>query len=431
MALSYQQALLVKGTIPALRERGETITSIFYDNMLRDHPELNDIFNRVNLVNGRQPRALCAVILSFASNINNISELIPRLERMCNKHCSLGIQPEHYELVAKYLIQAFSEVLGPAMTPAVREAWTKAYYMLARMLCAREAQIYGSFGKWDGWRKFRIDRKVCETDDMWSFYLVPHDGKAIPSYMPGQYVSVQFHVPEMGHNQIRQYSLSDAPRSDCYRITIERDEGARHTNAVSMCYFNPGIVSNIMVDDLHVGSVVNLSHPSGEFFLDTTAFSSVPLILISSGIGAAPLVAIANAALEAQATRRVSWIQGAKSLEAMPFRQHLAKMARSYKGLSVKHFPDRVGSEPDAPAVAGQEFLDQVSADTLGLDHGGSDYYVCGPEEFIASVSAYLVARGVPRTRLHLEVFSTGDPATKRTKPAPNPQEPPRECPFR
>ena len=96
MALTYKQAQLVKSSIPALQERGETITTIFYENMLREHPELNDTFNRVNLVNGRQPRALCRVILGFASSINNISELIPRLERTCNEHCSLGVQPEHY-----------------------------------------------------------------------------------------------------------------------------------------------------------------------------------------------------------------------------------------------------------------------------------------------------------------------------------------------
>jgi nitric oxide dioxygenase len=128
MALSYQQSKLVKDTIPALREHGEKITTIFYRNMLRDHPELNSLFNSVNLKTGRQPRALTSVILSFASNITNISELIPKFERMCNKHCSLGIQPEHYEIVGKYLLRAFGEVLGPAMTPAVFAAWEKAYW---------------------------------------------------------------------------------------------------------------------------------------------------------------------------------------------------------------------------------------------------------------------------------------------------------------
>jgi nitric oxide dioxygenase len=61
MALTYQQSKLVRDTIPALREHGEQITTTFYRNMLRDHPELNNYFNSVNQKNGRQPRALTSV----------------------------------------------------------------------------------------------------------------------------------------------------------------------------------------------------------------------------------------------------------------------------------------------------------------------------------------------------------------------------------
>ncbi|CRK37844.1 hypothetical protein BN1708_020384, partial [Verticillium longisporum] len=91
MALTYKQSVLVRGSTPALREHGETITSLFYANMLRAHPELHDMFNTANQANGRQPRALTSVILAFAANLNHTAELIPRLERMCNKHCSLNI----------------------------------------------------------------------------------------------------------------------------------------------------------------------------------------------------------------------------------------------------------------------------------------------------------------------------------------------------
>ena len=81
MALTYEQTKLVKATVPALREHGETIAATFYKNMIRDHPDLNNYFNSVNQKNGRQPRALTSVILSFASNISNLYELIPKLER--------------------------------------------------------------------------------------------------------------------------------------------------------------------------------------------------------------------------------------------------------------------------------------------------------------------------------------------------------------
>ncbi|RSL77896.1 hypothetical protein CDV31_017300, partial [Fusarium ambrosium] len=189
MALSYQEVKLIRDTIPALADHGERITTILYRRMLRDHPELNNYFNLINLANGRMPRALTAVILSYANNINNITELVPKLERMSHKHCSLGVMPEHYPIVAKYLIGAFAEVLGPVITPSVIDAWTKAYWILARMLAGRESQLYRSFGRWQGYRQFRIERKVEEAQDVYSIYMVPVDGQPLPTFMPGQYVS--------------------------------------------------------------------------------------------------------------------------------------------------------------------------------------------------------------------------------------------------
>jgi nitric oxide dioxygenase len=226
----------------------------------------------VNQLNGRQPRALTAVILDFANNINHISELIPKLERMCHKHCSLGIKPEHYELVANYLIEAFGEVLGPVMTPECRVAWLKAYWMLAKMLIGRETQIYKEFAaeKWPGWRKFKIDRKVAESDDIVSFYMKPKDGKRLPNFYPGQYISIQVHSPEVGYLQSRQYSLSEAPRHDYYRVSIKRDQGSQFRNAAAEAYFNPGVVSNILIDSMVPGDEIEMTHPAGEFYLVRT-----------------------------------------------------------------------------------------------------------------------------------------------------------------
>ena len=392
MALSYKEALLVKGTLPALREHGETITSLFYENMLREHPELHNIFNRVNLVNGSQPRALCRVILTFASNINNITELIPQLERTCNKHCSLGILPEHYELISPYLLDAFGQVLGGGMTPAVRDAWAKAYRLLSRMLSARESQIYGSF-RWSGWRRFRIDRKVAEADDVCSLYLVPSDGKPVPSFMPGQYVSAQVHMADLGHNQARQYSLSNAPSDGpggSYRITVQRDLGARHANAVSACHFNSGIVSNQLVD-LSVGDVLNLSNPSGDFYLDPTA-SSVPLVFMSAGIGIAPMVAMADAALQTQPNRFISWSYVSDS-RFPPFRNHIAQLAQKYPNL---------------------ETCSSFEEQDLFLDKGGTEYFICGSEDAMPLMLKRLADAGVQQSRVKVEEFRTGE----RAKPA-------------
>ncbi|RTE80583.1 hypothetical protein BHE90_004952 [Fusarium euwallaceae] len=402
MALSYQEAKLIQDTIPALTDHGERITTILYRRMLRDHPELNDHFNLANMASGRMPRALMAVILNYASNINNITELIPKLERMSHKHCSLGVMPENYSIVAKYLINAFAEALGPAMTPSVIDAWTKVYWMLARMLAGRESQLYRSFGRWQGYRQFRIEKKVEEAQNVYSIYLVPVDGQPLPTFMPGQYVSVRVDLPAKGHHQSRQYSLSDAPQQDYYRITIKRAGIKDHE------FRNLGVVSNILIDEKGNGDIVQLTHPAGDFFLDMDNPSNGPIVLISAGIGLAPMISILNAISQRSPSRPISWIYG--SHRDIPFHEHVRRTERSHPNLRVNMFQ----TQPAGPGQVctihrGRLNLAKVRSADLWLGNRSAEYYVCGPEKFMMEVSRYLRARSVDSGRLKFELFCVGD----------------------
>lgn len=86
MALTYKEAQLVKATIPFLREHGETVSDIVYTTLIKRHPQLNNTLNLIHLKDGRLARALTVVILRFASNINNVYELIPKLGRQASQH---------------------------------------------------------------------------------------------------------------------------------------------------------------------------------------------------------------------------------------------------------------------------------------------------------------------------------------------------------
>lgn len=415
MALSYEQAKLVKGTIPALKDHGERITTIFYRNMLLDHPELNNYFNIVNQANGRQPRALTSVMLTFANSINHTADLAPKLERMCQKHCSLGIQPEQYEIVGKYLIGAFAEVLGPAMTPEARAAWLKAYWMLAKMLIGRETQLYRQWDGWQGWKRFRIGNKIEESDDICSLYLVPEDGIALPDFFPGQFISLRVNVTGIGFLQARQYSLSDRPRRDYYRITIRRDDGARLGRQSSRylsdtCSSIPGIVSNILINQKNVGDIVELTHPAGSFFLDTNNTSSTPIVLISAGVGVTPMMSILNYVAKRQPTRPVSWIHGSRS--SVPFSDQVQRIQRDMPNLKTNIFKTHLAESDLAGVTHVHDYridLAKVRPEDLWLKHSAAEYFVCGPEQFMVEMAHYLQDHGVASIRIKLELFSTGD----------------------
>jgi nitric oxide dioxygenase len=113
-------------------------------------------------------------------------------------------------------------------------------------MIAREGTLYKESQNWTNWRQFRVARKVRESDEITSFYLRPVDGKPLPSYKPGQYISVRVDVPRSKYPQARQNSLSDAPRSDYYRIGVKKESGL---NPWAPCAKrHPGYVSNVSHD---------------------------------------------------------------------------------------------------------------------------------------------------------------------------------------
>lgn len=335
-------------------------------------------------------------------------------------------------------------MLGPEWTPEVELAWTKAYWALAKMMIARESQLYGEFGDWTGWRKFKISRKEPQSkapDAMVSFYLKPVDGKRLPAFFPGQYISIQVRVPISGLLQSRQYSLSEAPRKDgdYYRITVKREEGGRYvggsssnsrtgTTASSIrsgsttstssprppssagpgpSYTCPGVVSNLLIDEMGEGDVVEVSHPSGEFFLDTNNDSSVPLVLISAGAGVTPMISILNSVLESQPNRDISWIQGVR--QTVPFEDHIRQVKRNHPRMRTNVFKTELADgELTGTTLYGRMDLAKVSRADLFLDHGAADFRCCGPEAFMIAVAQYLRDEKVEPSRIKFELFGTG-----------------------
>ncbi|MCZ4324687.1 nitric oxide dioxygenase, partial [Pseudomonas anguilliseptica] len=73
-------------------------------------------------------------------------------------------------------------------------------------------------GGWQGSRPFVIKEKRVESELITSFLLAPVDGKPVLDFKPGQYLSIKLVHPELEYQEIRQYSLSDAPNGQHYRI---------------------------------------------------------------------------------------------------------------------------------------------------------------------------------------------------------------------
>ena len=139
--LSSETIAIVKATAPALQAHGVTITTRMYERLFVD-PEIRAMFDQAAQASGEQPKRLAAAILGYAQNIDKLDALGGAVARMVKRHVDTGVKAEHYPYVANALLPAIRDVLGDVATDEVLNAWGDAYWFLARLLIAAEAEEY-------------------------------------------------------------------------------------------------------------------------------------------------------------------------------------------------------------------------------------------------------------------------------------------------
>jgi len=390
----------VKATAPVLAVHGYAIIERFYERLFQAHPELKNLFNMRHQERGEQQRALAGAVLAYATNADNLSALTSAVGRITHKHASLNVQPEQYGVVGQHLLAAIKEVLGDAATTDIIDAWAEAYQELADIFIQAEARLYEEAaarpGGWRGWRNFVVSHKRPESEVITSFFLEPEDGLPIADFKPGQYISMVIDVPRLGLQQVRQYSLSNAPNGRWYRISVKRESGDTEHSA--------GYVSNLLHDLVNTGDVVRIAPPFGDFHVDMEA--TTPVVLISGGVGLTPLVSMLKAVLK-NTDREVVFVHGARNSSVHAMKDRLRGAADTNRRLTSIVFYD-APLETDVPGYdhdyVGLVDLRRISQAVLKPD---ADYYICGPLPFMRMQVATLKELGVDEARLHYEVFGT------------------------
>lgn len=139
---SEQARTIVKATAPAIEKHGVEITTAMYKRLFQNE-DVKAMFDQAAQESGEQPRRLAGAILAYAKNIDKLENLGPAVHRMVARHVETGVRAEHYPLVAQALLPAIRDVLGAEVaTDEVLGAWGEAYWMLADILIAAEAEAY-------------------------------------------------------------------------------------------------------------------------------------------------------------------------------------------------------------------------------------------------------------------------------------------------
>ncbi|SDN84455.1 NO-inducible flavohemoprotein [Halobacillus aidingensis] len=392
--LDQQTTKTIKSTVPVLAEHGEAITRHFYKRMFEDHPELKNIFNQTHQRVGDQPKALANTVYAAAQYIDQLEVIVPRVKQIAEKHRSLNVKPEHYPIVGEYLLKAIKEVLGDAATDDIIEAWGKAYGVIADAFIGVEKELYQEAeqqkGGWIGYRLFDVVDKVKESEEITSFYLEPKDGKALPTYKPGQYLTIKAEIPGETYTHLRQYSLSDAPGKSYYRTSVKKERG--------LLNHPDGMVSSWLHDQVEAGDSIPVSAPAGDFYLDT--HTERPLVLISGGVGLTPLMSMWKYAQKAQPNRQVHFIHAARNGRVHAFKEEIEESKPGTAHL-IYEKPEENDLLKGLHKSEGYITLDWLK--TIAPEE--AEFYFCGPEGFMKAVYGMLNRWGIPEDRIHYEFF--------------------------
>jgi ferredoxin-NADP reductase/MOSC domain-containing protein YiiM len=246
-----------------------------------------------------------------------------------------------------------------------------------------------------GFRPLAVTGIARESADVLSFTMQSSNGQPLPSALPGQYVVLRIQGTAGAPPLFRSYSLSGALSTERYRISVKIEPN--------------GAAGTCLRDHVHVGDTLDVSSPRGSFILQT---GERPVVLLSAGIGATPVLAMLYALAASGATRQVLWIHSARDREHHPFAAEVRRLmlelphARSHVCYSRPGPHDKPGEDFDTAGHLSRSVFDEIGVPR------DADVYLCGPTRFMADMKEALTTLGVAAERIHVEVFNGSESMT-------------------
>ena len=246
-----------------------------------------------------------------------------------------------------------------------------------------------------GFRPLAVAAIAQESADVHSITMQGPDTRQLPTAMPGQYVVLRLQRADSGPPLFRSYSLSGPFSSERYRISVKTEPN--------------GAAGTYLREHLRVGNTLDVSSPRGSFILQS---GDGPVVLLSAGIGATPLLAMLYALATARSTRRVFWLHAARDGEHHPFSgevrdlMHALPHGSSYVCFSRPASNDKMGVDFDAAGHFSRSVFEEVGVPRE------ANVYLCGPARFMAEMKETLAMLNVAPERIRVEIFNGSESMT-------------------
>jgi hemoglobin-like flavoprotein len=129
--MDKQTVVLVQESWAKVVPISATAGAMFYTNLFEAAPNLKALFKGDMEA---QATKLMQMITAAVGKLNELDALVPILQQLGKRHSGYGVLPGHYTVVGASLLKTLEQGLGPAFTPATKEAWTAVYGVMAQVM---------------------------------------------------------------------------------------------------------------------------------------------------------------------------------------------------------------------------------------------------------------------------------------------------------
>ncbi len=230
----------------------------------------------------------------------------------------------------------------------------------------------------------RVDR-LCD-DAVAITFDVPDELADVFRFRPGQSLTVRRAAD--GRDERRSYSIC-APAGAAPRIGVREVSG--------------GTVSGWLVHEVRPGDRIEVQPPTGTFTPDLQA--PARHVLIAAGSGITPVLSI-TASVLARPGASTTLLYGNRRTDSVMFADEVADLKDAHPDrVQLVHVLSRESQEVELftgrmDAAKLRELLPAV-CDVCAVDH----WWLCGPFGMVTDAIEVLSEFGVPRERIHRELF--------------------------
>lgn len=136
--MSPSEIDLVRDSFRKVLPIADQAAALFYARLFELDSTLRPLFRGDMDEQGR--RVITAIGAAVAA-LDRFDSVVPMLRQLGVRHASYGVTEGHYATVGAALLWTLQRTLGAEFTPAVKEAWTSTYTMIATAMieAARDA----------------------------------------------------------------------------------------------------------------------------------------------------------------------------------------------------------------------------------------------------------------------------------------------------